>query len=121
MKRALATILLLLGVSGCIIVDEDPVVVDRGEDSSLTIENQSDFALAEIRVTEVSNPSWGPNLIGGDVLLPGESITVLLDCNTFDVLVVDEDDFSCELQGLDLCFDDAIWTVTNRTLERCGF
>jgi len=110
----------LLAVSGCIIIDDDPVVIDNGSDSSLTIENASDFALAEIRVTEVDNPSWGPNLTD-DLLFPGQSITVLLDCNVFDVLVVDEDGFGCELNGLDLCFDDAIWTITNRTLDSCGF
>jgi hypothetical protein len=121
MKQVFALLLLLLLSTSCLVVTEDPIVVEPGDDSSLTIENQSDFALVEIRVTQVSNRSWGPNLIGGDVLLPGEAIVVVLTCDTYDVLVVDEDNFSCELLDLDLCFDDAIWSVTNRTLERCGF
>ena len=121
MQRALLAFALSLFCSACIIVEDDPRVVNNGNDSSLTIENGSDFALAEIRVTEVNNPSWGPNLMAGDILLPGESITVLLDCDTYDVLVVDEDGFGCELNGLDLCFDDAIWTISNRTLDTCGF
>ena len=111
----------LLAVSGCIIVEDDPNDINNNTDSSLTIENESDFALAEIRVTEVDNPSWGPNLTRGDLLFPGQSLTVLVDCDVYDVLVVDEDGFGCELNGLDLCFDDAIWTITNRTLDSCGF
>src|SRR5688572_29105846 len=118
--RALIAFVLLLGTS-CLVVDEDPVIVDRGEDSSLTIENESNFALAEIRVTRGTSSSWGPNLIAGDILLPGESLTVLLDCDVYDALVVDEDGFGCELLGLDLCFDDAVWVITNRTLDRCDF
>ena len=121
MKHAFALLLLLLLSTSCLVVTDDPVVVDPQDDSSLTIENDSDFALVEIRVTQVNNRDWGPNLIGGDVLLPGEAIVVVLTCDTYDVLVVDQDDFSCELLDLDLCFDDAIWTVTNRTLETCGF
>jgi hypothetical protein len=120
MQRALATQLLpLLLASGCIIVDED--IADRPSDASLTIENQSDFAISEIRVTEVDNPSWGPNLTGGALLYPGESLTVLVDCDLYDVLVVDVDGFGCELLDLELCFDDAVWVITNRTLSGCGF
>ena len=109
----------LLASTGCIIVDEDPVIVERGNDSSLTIENESDYAIAEIRVTEIDNPSWGPNLTQGDLLFPGQSMTVLLACDVYDVLVVDEDGFGCEINGLDLCFDDAIWVISNRTLDSC--
>ena len=118
--RALIAFVLLLGTS-CLVVDDDPVIVDRGEDSSLTIENESNFALAEIRVTRDTSSSWGPNILAGDILLPGESLTVLLDCDVYDALVVDEDGFGCELLGLDLCFDDAVWVITNRTLDNCDF
>ena len=123
MKRtlALSTLAFSLGLAGCIVVEDTGPVDDTTNDSTLTIENDSNYALKEIRVTEVDNPSWGPNLMGGDVLLPGESITVELVCNTYDVLVVDQDDFSCELNNLDLCFDDAVWPITNSTLNNCGF
>lgn len=116
MKRALAAVCLLLavGASGCIIVDDD-------SDSSLTIRNFSDYALAEIHVTETDNPDYGPNLVGGDLLLPGEEIVVFLDCDVYDALVVDEDGFGCEIFDLDLCFDDAVWDITNGTLNNCSF
>jgi hypothetical protein len=115
-KRLLAiplALMLAVLASGCIITSE--------EDSSLTIDNASSYALYEIRVAEEFDDFYGPDLLGSDILLPGESITVLLDCGTYDVLVVDEDGFECELLGLDLCFDDAVWVVDNTTLNTCGF
>ncbi len=99
--------------SGCIIVD--------GDDSSLTIANDSSFILLELFITEVDNLSYGPDLLGNDVLRPGEAITVSLDCDFYDVLVVDEDEIECELLSLDLCFEDALWSVDNRQLNACAF
>lgn len=114
-KRLLAiplfVMLMALG-SGCIIADND---------SSLTIDNASSYALYEIYITEIGNPSWGPDMLGGDILLPGEALTVLLDCGDYDALVVDEDGIQCELNGLDLCFDDAVWVIDDFTLNTCGF
>jgi hypothetical protein len=101
--------------SGCIIVDDDG-------DSTLTIVNDSDFVLTEIRVarTDVNEP-YGPNLIPAD-LFPGEEIVIGLDCDFYDVQIVDELGAVCELIDFDLCFDDAIWFVTNSQLAACdGF
>ena len=91
---------------GCIIVSDD--------DSSLTVDNQSDFVIEEINVTEVDNPDWGPNIIPG-ALLQGESVTISLNCDTFDARLIDEDDVECFIYGIDLCFDDALWVIRNNT------
>ncbi len=100
--------------TGCIITTDD-------EDSSLTIENESSFVLVDVAVAEVGvDDDYGPNLLD-DPLFPGDSITILLDCGTYDALIIDEDDFDCELQGLDLCFDDAVWTIDDVELATCGF
>ena len=115
-KRLLAiplfVVLMALG-SGCIITSDS--------DSSLTIDNQSSYALYEVYIADIDAPTWGPDLLGGDILLPGEAISVLLDCGDYDALIVDEDGVQCELLGLDLCFDDAVWVVDNFTLNTCGF
>jgi len=36
-------------------------------------------------------------------------------CDTYDALVVDEDDVDCELHDIDLCLNDATWVIRNNT------
>lgn len=96
-------------LSGC--------VIESGNDSSLTVYNDSDFVIQELYLTEVDSPTWGPDLLGSDVLLPGEAIELGLDCDYYDALVVDETGLECEILGIDLCFDDAQWVLTNSTCD----
>ncbi len=96
-------------------------IIEAGSDSSLTIVNDSSFVLDEIRVAEINDLDYGPNLVGRDALFPGEEITVVLDCGTYDALVVDQFGTDCELRRLDLCFDDAVWIIDNFELATCGF
>ena len=89
-------------------------------DATLRVENRSDFAIVEIRVTSVGSTTWGPNLIAGDVLLPGESVTLGVDCGFFDARLIDEDGVDCELHDLDLCLNDADWIIHNDTCVAFG-
>jgi hypothetical protein len=110
---ALAVSFALLAGAGCV---GSSTVVDNIEDSTLVVVNDSDFALVEAYVTFIDSPSWGPNLLGGDVLLPGEEL--FLDgfpCDFYDAMLVAEDGLSCELYDIELCFDDATWVITNDT------
>lgn len=91
---------------GCLIVADD--------DSTLTVENDSDFVIEEINVTEVDNRDWGPNLIP-EALFPGETVEIDLDCDTYDARLIDEDDVECVIDSIDLCFDDALWRVRNNS------
>jgi hypothetical protein len=99
---------LALGVasSACVITETD---------SSLYVANYSDFEIHEMYVTPIESPSWGPNLLGSDVLFPGGSMYVALECGTYDAMLVDETGAICEVQDLDLCFDDADWIIRNTT------
>ena len=90
-------------------------VSDSGPDATLRVQNSSDFAIVELHLTPNFSGSWGPDLLRGDVLLPGESITLGVDCGTYDALLVDEDDVDCELHDLDLCLNDADWIIRNNT------
>jgi len=94
--------------------------VDPGPDATLSVQNSSSFAIVEIHVTPVGNASWGPNLIAGDVLLPGESLTLGVNCGRYDALLVDDDDVDCELRNLDLCLNDADWIIRNNTCTVFG-
>src|SRR5262245_35775904 len=86
---------------------------DNTPNATLRVENRSDFSIVEIHLTPVDNPSFGPNLLAGDVLLPGESLTLGVDCGVFDALLVDSDGVDCQLSDLDLCFNDADWIIHN--------
>lgn len=97
-------------------------VISGGEDSSLTVYNESDYVLVSIQLSPVGASSWGENVLHGDVLYPGEELTVsFIDCDYYDVRVVDETGLACILLDLSLCFDDASWVVDNYTLDTCAY
>jgi hypothetical protein len=97
----------VVAAPGCIIVADD--------DSTLTIENQSDFFLDEIRLAEIDSDSWGPNLAPSDGLAPDEIVDIDVDCDFYDLQVVDEDGVVCEVFDLDLCLNDALFIFRNNT------
>ena len=90
------------------------------EDSRLVIDNQSSFVIDEVFLTNVNSSSWGPNRLGGDVLFPGETLTLGVNCGFYDALLVDEDGVDCELHDLDLCLNDAVWVIRNNTCTVFG-
>lgn len=92
-----------------------------GYDSELRIQNESSVVIEEIYVTEVDSSSWGPELLDGDILFPGDSFTIELTCDAYSVMIVDEFGTECMLENLDLCFEDATWFVTNGQLAGCDF
>lgn len=89
-------------------------------DASLRVVNDSDFTITEIYLTPDVSESWGPNLLRGDVLLPGESLTLGVDCGFYDAMLVDQDNVACELDDLDLCLNDADWVIRNNTCSVFG-
>jgi hypothetical protein len=89
------------------------VSVSACTDATLTVTNSSDFAITEMHVTDVNNPSWGPNLLAGNVLLPGEQTTVSTTCSTYDVLLIDEAGVSCQINSIDLCANAADFVILN--------
>lgn len=73
-----------------------------------------------MHVTPVDNSSWGPNLLGGDTLNPGEDMNVDTSCGTYDVLLVDESGVDCELHNIDLCANHADFVIENNTCAVFG-
>jgi hypothetical protein len=92
-----------------------------GHDSELRIENESSVVIESIYVAQIDSSSWGPDLLGGEILFPGEGFTIELGCDAYNVMVVDELGTECMLESLDLCFEDATWFVTNSQLAGCEF
>ena len=44
-----------------------------GYDRRIAVLNQSSDAIVDLRASDVGRPDWGPDLLGEDVLAPGES------------------------------------------------
>jgi hypothetical protein len=86
---------------------------NRPPGATLTVENHSDFAIVDVRVSPVGADDFGPNLLGADVLQPGEDLTLGVTCDTFDVQVTDETGAVCMLDAIDLCLNDATLVLTN--------
>ena len=98
--------------SGCVIA---------GDDSTLTIANESDYVFVDLAVRGAGDFDYSANLLGSAPLFPGQEVTVILDCDTYDVFIEDDAAGQCELTGLSLCFDDALWVVDNFELNSCVF
>ena len=92
-------------------------VVQADEDASLTVYNESSFVIEELYLTEVDSPTWGSDLLGSDVLFPGEAIELGVDCDYYDALVIDETGLECEILDIDLCFNDAQWVIRNNSCD----
>jgi hypothetical protein len=83
--------------------------------------NESDYIIEDIYVTQVDTFDWGPDLLGGDVLRSGESITIAVDCDVYDIKVIDETGVECELHDIDVCLEDDGWVIDDVTLDACAF
>lgn len=98
----------VLAAPACVIVADD--------DASLLVVNDSDYAIFELYVAPVGTRTWGPNLIGPQGLYPGEELLITnIDCDYYDLLLIDEDGVSCEVYDVDLCANDGTWIVRNNT------
>jgi len=103
----------LLAAPGCIIVADD--------DATLTIENESDFYLDEIRLADIGSPSWGPNLAPSGGLAPGDALELTdIDCDFYDLRVTDEEGFGCDMPEIDLCLNDALFIYENNSCDVLG-
>lgn len=95
---------------------------DEGSlDSKLTIENASSYTFIEINLSPTSQVSWGQDLLGADVMEPGDVLEASgIECDTYDIRVIDEDQDECILQNVDLCLDDARWVIDDTELAICA-
>lgn len=89
--------------------------------SDLEIDNQSAWDIQNIYISSSDDDDWGPDQLGDDILRSGESVTLMgVRCDTYDFRLVDEDDDTCEIEGVELC-DDTTMTITDDALLECEF
>jgi len=82
---------------------------DSGDSGTLHVRNNSDFEIVNIQVTPVDSSTWGPNLIDGEVLRPGQSLIIDVSCDRYDALLTDDSGAQCTVRDLDLCASTADW------------
>jgi hypothetical protein len=73
-----------------------------------TFENDSLSYITHLYVSQSSSTSWGDDILGVDVLPPGESIDITFDTNVgrtciYDILVVTEDGSRTRKNRENLC------------------
>lgn len=117
MKRlALLSVLVTgLGLGAC---------ADDGSDldSTLEIHNESSYAFAEINLSPEDAVDWGSDLLGADILAPGEFLAVSgVSCDVYDIRIVDDEGDECVLASVDLCLDNAVWRIDDAELAACQF
>lgn len=113
-SRVLLAFTLALALPACFFTVDD-------DDGLLSVVNDSSFVIEEVAVASIGSRFYGPNLLGGDVLFPGESVSVRLDCDFYDVLFVDEAGLECEVLDIDVCVSRTIFVIDDLLLDDCAF
>lgn len=118
MKRlALVSLFALAGLGACATDDEGGSL-----DSTLSIHNESSYSFAEIYLSPEDAASWGSDLLGADILAPGEVLELSgVACDVYDIRVVDDEGDECVLSSVDLCLDNAVWRIDDSELAACQF
>lgn len=119
MKRLLlASLVLGIASLGACATDDGGGTLD----STLTIENESSYAFAEIYLSPEDAGTWGADLLGADILAPGEVLQLSnISCDVYDIRIVDDEGDECVLASVDLCLDDAVWSIDDAELAACQF
>lgn len=88
---------------------------------SLTIDNDSNYAVHHLFLTPAHAIAWGPDQLGTDVLFPHEIAHLSgLDCSDYDLKLIDDDGDECVVEDIDLCLQDAHWHLTDAQLSACS-
>jgi len=90
-------------------------------DATLTIVNQETFDITDIYI----GPSDGTypttdNLLGSVPLAPGDSITVSVACDTYDVEIIDATNTDCYVAAYNLCGTDDQWDLDDTFFNTCA-
>lgn len=85
---------------------------------AVTISNDETAAIDNIYL---SPTGWTTNddLLGGSALAPGDSITVDVFCDLYDVELTGSN-VNCYVSSYEVCADNDVWMIDNLFLEGCS-
>ncbi len=98
------TALFAAALVGCVIVTDN---------ATLTVHNHSSHAIVELRLAEVHDANWGPNLLGRTMWPSDDAVIGNITCGHYDVLAVDAHAASCMLADEYMCGGDHTWVITD--------
>jgi hypothetical protein len=88
--------------------------------ATVKVINQSKWEIHHLFISPASEEDWGPDQLGEEVLVKGNSFTITdIPCDEYDVKVVDEDGDECIIEAVDLCRDNSYWKITDKDLLEC--
>ncbi len=88
--------------------------------ATIKIINQSKWEIHHLYLSSSDDEDWGPDQLGKDVLEKGQSFTLTdIDCDKYDIRIVDEDDDACVIEKVSLCEDTTEWKITDKVLLKC--
>ncbi len=90
---------------------------------TVTIINNSKFDIHHMFLSPVDTDEWGPDQLGENVLEANGGRFQLRDvpCDTYDLMLVDEDGDECVVPEVDVC-EAQKWEISNDDLLDCeGF
>jgi hypothetical protein len=96
------------------------VVAAEAKNASVTVVNQSDWEIHQLYLSSSDDEEWGPDQLGEAVIESGGSFKLEgIPCDTYDVMLVDEDEDPCIVTEVDICGAKQKWTITNEILLGC--
>jgi hypothetical protein len=97
-----------------------PVDASAADTATVRILNKSKWDIHHFYLSSTDTEDWGPDQLGDDVLESGSSFTLTdIECDMWDIKVVDEDGDECEIRNVALCDEDAVWKITDDELLEC--
>ena len=92
----------------------------HAEKNSVVIKNKSDWEIHQFFLSSVDTDKWGPDQLGENVISTGDTFTLNgIPCDTYDVMLVDEDGDECVVPEVDVCSGQEGWIITNDDLLDC--
>lgn len=89
--------------------------------SSIKVMNKSKWEIHHLFLSPTSEKDeWGPDQLGEAVIKTGGTFTLTgIECNKYDIKIVDEDGDECVVAAVSLCDDSAVWNLTDDRLLKC--
>ena len=111
-KAQIATLLLLAAFT---------LPAAAAKKATIKVLNQSKWEIHHLYLSPASSKHWGPDQLGDEVIqAKGGSFKLTnINCDDYDIKVVDEDGDECVVEAVNLCGDDTVWKITDKILLAC--
>jgi len=89
--------------------------------ATIKIVNNSKWEIHHLYLSPTGDDQWGTDQLGDEVIeANGGSFKLTnIDCDKYDIKVVDEDGDECVVEKVSLCEDATEWKITDKTLLKC--